>query len=95
MSIDGSPVVIHSAAILPIPPACVTQTASQIQKPATSADSPTTDPMSGVNENMPFIAVVSSTMSFTGGSKRTLSSYATSRCSGVNGSTLGCGSPSR
>ncbi len=74
MSIEGSPPAIHSAAIRPIPPACVTQTASQIQKPRTSADSPTIEPMSGVNENIPLIAVVSSTMSFTGGSRRVLSS---------------------
>ena len=45
----------------PCPPAWVTQTASQIQKPRTSADSPTIEPMSGVNENMPLIAVDSST----------------------------------
>ena len=74
MSIDGSPPAIHSAAILPMPPACVTHTASQIQKPRTSADSPTIDPMSGVNENMPLIAVESSSMSFTAGSSRVLSS---------------------
>ena len=57
-----------------MPPACVTQTASQIQKPRTSADSPTIEPMSGVNENMPLMPVDSSTTSFTGGEQSMLSS---------------------
>ena len=74
MSMEGSPPAIHSAAILPIPPPCVTHTASQIQKPRTSADSPTIEPMSGVNENIPFIAVVSFTLSLTAGRSRMLSS---------------------
>ncbi len=37
-----------------MPPAWVTQTASHTQKPRTAALSPTIDPASGVNENMPF-----------------------------------------
>ena len=95
MSMLGWPSAIHSATIRPMPPACVTQTASQIQNPRTLVDSPTTDPMSGVNENIPLIAVDSSTMPFTGGSSSTDPSYATRKSSGVKGSTEGIGSPSR
>ena len=38
-----------------MPPPCVTQTASQSQTPRTFADSPTIEPASGVNENIPLI----------------------------------------
>ncbi len=55
MSIEGSPLTIHSATCLPNPPACVTHTASQIHTPRTLADSPTIEPASGVNENIPLI----------------------------------------
>ena len=48
-------VAIHSATCWPIPPPCVTHTASQTQRPRTFADSPTMEPASGVNENMPLI----------------------------------------
>ncbi len=95
MSIEGAPPAIHSAAIRPIPPACVTHTASQIQNPRTSADSPTTEPISGVNENIPLNAVETSILPRTGGKSRMLSANATPKCAGVNGSMLGCGSPSR
>ena len=38
-----------------MPAACVTHTASQTQTPRTSALSPTIEPASGVNENIPLI----------------------------------------
>ena len=53
-----------------MPPPWVTQTASQIQSPRTSAASPTIEPMSGVNENMPLIAVARSMRPASGGQDR-------------------------
>jgi hypothetical protein len=40
---------------LPTPPPWVTHTASATQKPLALVDSPTTEPLSGVKENMPLI----------------------------------------
>src|SRR3712207_7778094 len=55
MSIPGSPEVIHSAITFPTPMAWVIQTASAIQNPLASLDSPSNGPPSGVKENSPFI----------------------------------------
>ncbi len=92
MSIEGSPSTIHSATCLPNPPACVTHTASQIQTPRTVADSPTIEPASGVNENMPFIERSGSAgrmRPFRAGSRRAASASATSKSLGVNGMSDG------
>ena len=50
----GVPSAIHSAMILPTPPAWATHTASADQKPRTTGDSPRIGMPSTVNENMPF-----------------------------------------
>ena len=88
MSTDGSPSCIHSATRRPNPPAWVTHTASQSQKPRTVADSPTIEPASGVNENIPLIDASGSAgriRPFSAGSRRAASASATSKSRGVNG----------
>ena len=79
-----------------MPPPCVTQTASQIQKPRTSADSPTIEPASGVNENIPLIDRVGSfgrIRPSSAGNSRSVSASHTSKSSGVNGISDGCIAP--
>ena len=78
----------------PIPPACVTHTASQIQKPRTFARSPTIEPASGVNENIPLIDRSGSAgrmrPASAGRSRAPRPRRRRSR-SGVNGIDAGCG----
>ena len=99
MSIEGSPSTIHSATCLPNPPACVTHTASQIHTPRTAADSPTIEPASGVNENIPLIERSGSAGRIrpsSAGRSRAASASATSKSAGVNGMSEGIGpSPGR
>ena len=99
MSIEGSPCTIHSATCLPNPPACVTHTASQIHTPRTAADSPTIEPASGVNENIPLIERPGSAGRIRpsrAGRSRAASASAISKSAGVNGISEGIGpSPGR
>ena len=79
-----------------MPPPWVTQTASQIQNPRTSADSPTIEPASGVNENIPLIDLLGSSgriRPLSAGSSRSVSASQTSKSSGVNGMSDGCIAP--
>src|SRR5438046_1896241 len=87
-SYDGSPVASHCATCWPIPPACVTQTASHTHTPPTFVDSPTIDAASGVKENIPFSERAGSEgriRPFSGGSIRAASASATSKSDGTNG----------
>ena len=79
-----------------MPPAWVTQTASQTQKPRTAALSPTIEPASGVNENMPFSVRAGSLGRMrpsSAGNMRAASASHRSKSSGVNGMSEGCIAP--
>ena len=79
-----------------MPAACVTHTASQTQNPRTVALSPTTEPASGVNENIPFSERSGSLGRIrpaSAGNIRAVSASQTSKSSGVNGISEGCIAP--
>ena len=88
MSIPGSPEVIHSAITFPTPMAWVIQTASAIQNPLASLDSPSNGPPSGVKENSPFIGRPICTL-FRAGIILRASCQEGSKSSGVNSQTEG------
>ena len=71
-----------------MPPACVTHTASHTHTPRTFADSPTMEPPSGVNENIPLSARAGSCRSMrpvSAGMSNSVSRSATAKSSGVKG----------
>ena len=79
-----------------MPAAWVTHTASQTQKPRTDALSPTIDPASGVNENMPLSVRAGSLGRMrpaSAGNMRAASASHRSKSSGVNGISDGCIGP--
>ena len=79
-----------------MPPACVTHTASQTQTPRTVALSPTIDPASGVNENIPFSERSGSLGRIrpaSAGNIRAASDSHRSKSSGVKGISEGCIGP--
>ena len=76
-----------------MPAACVTHTASHTQKPRTDALSPTIEPASGVNENIPFNERAGSLGRIrpaSAGNMRAVSASQRSKSSGVNGISDGC-----
>ena len=77
-----------------MPAAWVTQTASQTQTPRTEALSPTTDPPSGVNENIPFSdrsGALGRSRPASAGNIRSVSASQRSKSSGVHGISDGIG----
>src|SRR3954464_5987772 len=86
MSHSVVPEVISSATIFPVPPPCVTQTASASQKPPTSRDSPIPGLPSGVQESSPLILYGSSTP-LSSGRSSSAAAYGTAQSSSWNGST--------
>ena len=77
-----------------MPAAWVTHTASHSQRPRTAALSPTTEPASGVNENIPLIDRAGSDGRMrpaNAGNMRSVSASHRSKSSGVHGISDGIG----
>ena len=90
-SVSEVPVVITSASAREMPTEWVTQTASAMKNPSTPADSPTSDPPSGVKEKTPLKAR-STEVCRSSGSRLCDSSHSAAKSSGVNGRLEGIAS---